>query len=200
MSTKPNLDEQFWTNRWEAGQTGWDIGYASPAIVHYVEANIPKDATILIPGAGNAYEATWLFENGWKNVTVVDISKVPIQRLKEKNPQIPGKQFVYGDFFKHTGQYDWILEQTFFCALVPHLRPAYVEKMAELVKEGGFLAGLFFNFPLTEKGPPFGGSEEEYRTRFSPYFELKKLEPATHSIKPRLGSEFAFEFQRKTGI
>ena len=200
MSNQPTLDEAFWTNRWSSGQTGWDIGYASPALVHYIETRVPKEASILIPGAGNAYEATWLFENGWRNVTVVDISEIPIQKLREKNPHIPGAQFVHGDFFEHTGQYDVVLEQTFFCALMPQMRPAYVEKMAELVKEGGCLAGLLFNFPLTEQGPPFGGSEEEYRSRFSPYFEIKKLEPAIHSIKPRLGSEFAFEFQRKTGI
>ena len=77
------------------------------------------------------------------------------------------------------------------------MRDQYVAKMAEIIVPGGKLTGLLFNFPLTEEGPPFGGSEEEYRKRFAPFFELKILQPALNSIKPRLGRELWFEFTRK---
>ncbi len=190
-----NLNESFWTQRWENGETGWDIGYASPALIAYAEENIPKDATILIPGAGNAYEAIWLFENGWEKVYVLDISHIPLGKILERFPQFPTNQLIHSNFFKHAGKYDFILEQTFFCALLPTFRPDYVVQMTQLLKKGGKLAGLLFNFPLTIQGPPFGGSEDEYRIRFAPYFEILNLEPCKSSIKPRAGKELFFEFQ-----
>ena len=190
------LSEAFWTQRWEKGTTGWDIGYPSPALIEYAQASIPKEASILIPGAGNAYEAIWLFENGWKQVSVLDISAVPIQRLQVKYPEFPKDQLIHTNFFDHLGNYDFVLEQTFFCALSPSLRDQYVQQMHNLIAQGGKLAGLLFNFPLTEKGPPFGGSAGEYQERFSPYFNILKLETAQNSIKPRQGSELFFEFER----
>jgi thiopurine S-methyltransferase len=65
----------------------------------------------------------------------------------------------------------------------------YVEKMHELLSKDGQLAGVLFDFPLTEKGPPFGGSQQEYEKLFSEKFEIKKLERCYNSIKPREGSE-----------
>ena len=54
------LDVAFWNNRWATGQTGWDIGYASPAITTYLQQYENKNAAILIPGCGNAHEAEFL--------------------------------------------------------------------------------------------------------------------------------------------
>jgi thiopurine S-methyltransferase len=62
---------------------------------------------------------------------------------------------------------------------------------------GGKLAGLYFNFPLTQEGPPYGGSEEEYRKRFSAQFEIEKMYAAPNSIKPRAGRELWVEMRKK---
>ena len=48
-----------------------------------------------------------------------------------------------------------------------NLRPNYVTKMHNLLSEKGKISGLLFDFPLTEVGPPFGGSQEEYVNLFS---------------------------------
>ena len=40
-------------------------------------------------------------------------------------------------FFEHNKKYDLILEQTFFCALNPALRRAYVAKVYELLNVNG---------------------------------------------------------------
>ena len=93
--------------------------------------------------------------------------------------------------------YDLIIEQTFFCALQPNLREKYVSKMYDLLSEKGKISGLFFNFPLTEVGPPFGGSYEEYVNLFSEKFTIKTLEPAYNSIKLRTNKELFFTFEKK---
>ena len=104
---------------------------------------------------------------------------------------------VYENGKQYEKKYDLIIEQTFFCALNPSLRDKYVEKMHELLNPKGKLIGLLFQFPLTEEGPPFGGSENEYIKLFSNNFKIRTLETAYNSIKPREGRELFFIFEKK---
>jgi len=190
------LNKNYWTARYDANETGWDIGYASTPIKSYIDQLENKNIRILIPGAGNAYEAAYLFENGFKNVTVLDFAQKPLDNLQKRIPDFPSSQLVNDDFFNHKGTYDLILEQTFFCALSPKLRTDYAQKMQELLAENGKLVGLLFDFPLTEKGPPFGGCHDEYLATFKPYFTRIKMERCYNSIKPRQGNELFFILQK----
>jgi len=69
--------------------------------------------------------------------------------------------------------------------------------MHNLLKENGKLAGVLFSFPLTEQGPPFGGSVEEYQELFSEKFLFKTLESCYNSIKPRENNELFIIFHKK---
>lgn len=195
---KEKHSKRFWEARYRDGQTGWDIGQPAPALTEYADQLPDKSLRILLPGAGRGYEAEYLFRQGFSNLTVIDIASAPLQALRERVPEFPESQLVEMDFFSYTGgPFDLVLEHTFFCALPPRMRPGYVEKMAELLRPGGKLAGLLFDFPLTETGPPFGGSEAEYRKWFSPAFELQTLGRARNSIPPRAGKELFFIFEKK---
>lgn len=189
--------KEFWSARWENGETQWDAGSPTAPLAEYIQTLDDRSIQILIPGCGSGYEAELLWSLGFKNVHVIDIAEIPLQRFRERNPDFPKDQLICADFFTLNKKFDLVLEQTFYCAIPPVLRDQYVLKMAEIIHPGGKLAGLLFNFPLTEEGPPFGGSVEEYRSRFSPYFDLLVLKPAENSIKPRLGRELWFEFIRK---
>ncbi len=191
------LNEKYWSERYEQGQTGWDIGYPSTPIKAYIDQLTNKELKILIPGCGNGHEAAYLWEQGFKNVHVVDLSAFPLKDLKERCPDFPSEQLIHGDFFDLEMTFDLILEQTFYCALNPELRTQYVSKMHELLEDSGQLVGLLFDFPLTSEGPPFGGSEAEYRERFSPQFELRTLAKAHNSIPPRAGKEFFIILKKK---
>jgi len=158
-----------------------------------------KNLKILVPGAGNAYEVGYLHEQGFNSVYALDISEKPLHDFQQRHPDFPKDQLLVGDFFDlELNDFDLVLEQTFFCALLPKERESYAQKMRSLLKEDGLLAGLFFDFPLTEKGPPFGGSLEQYRTLFSTYFHIRKLERAYNSILPRQGTELFFIFEKKS--
>mgnify|MGYP001112649193 CR=1 FL=1 len=191
-------NKAFWEGRYLEGRTGWDIGQPAPALIEYAGQLPEKSLPILMPGAGRGYEAEYLFREGFSNLTVIDIAHAPLQALRERVPDFPEHQLVEMDFFAYEGgPFDLVLEHTFFCALPPGMRPAYAEKMADLLRPGGKLAGLLFDFPLTDEGPPFGGSEAEYRKLFSPYFYLHTLERASNSIPPRAGKELFFIFEKK---
>lgn len=183
------LNENFWTDRYLNADTGWDIGYPSTPIKTFIDGLENKDLRILIPGAGNAYEAEYLYSEDFTNVDVLDIAKPALESLKKRINEIPESRLIHKDFFDHQGTYDLILEQTFFCALNPKLRENYALKMQDLLGANGILAGVLFDFPLSEEGPPFGGSQKEYKNLFSPYFEIKTLERCYNSIAPRNGNE-----------
>ena len=193
------LDENYWTDRYEQGSTGWDIGYVSTPIKEYINQLEDKELRILIPGAGNAYEAQYLWEQGFRNVTVVDLSAAPLQNLSERVPDFPQDQLLQCDFFDLDETYDLIIEQTFFCALNPSLRAEYVRKCHELLAPGGKIAGLLFNIPLFEDHPPFGGHESDYRPLFEPYFHIDIMEMAHNSIKPRTGNELFIKLRKSVG-
>lgn len=194
-----NLNKEYWQQRYVNRQTGWDLGGVSPPIAAYADQLEDKDQKILLPGAGRGYEAEYLYRNGFEQLTVVDIAPYPLENLRERLPEaFPESRLVESDFFEfNEGPFDLVLEHTFFCALPPDLRPRYAEKMASLLKDEGKLAGLLFDFPLTEEGPPFGGSREEYLRLFEPFFEIHILEEARNSIPPRAGRELFFIFEKK---
>ena len=191
------LGQDFWNARWAAGETGWDTGSAAPALTEYAAQYPNKNAAILIPGCGSAYEAEALAKMGFQNITLLDIAPEAVARLQQKFAQQSQIQVVLGDFFQHEGHYNLILEQTFFCAIPPHRRAEYIRQAAALLREGGRLVGLLFDKTFDKPGPPFGGHEAEYRALFSPYFSIRKMEPCTNSIAPRAGSELFINLEKK---
>lgn len=195
---KNNLDKTYWENRYIKNQIGWNIGYPSTPLKTYIDQLEDKSIRILIPGAGNGYEAEYLWHNGFKNIYILDIAKQPLDNLKSRLPEFPEEQLLNMNFFDLNIDFDLILEQTFFCALKPSERERYVEKTNQLLKSNGKLVGLFFNFELTESGPPFGGNMATYRSLFRNLFEIKILEPSINSIKERQGKELFFIFEKKT--
>lgn len=184
-----DLNKRYWEKRYEEGTTGWDTGGPTKPLTDYIDQVGNKDLKILIPGAGNAYEAEYLFQKGFNNVYVIDMAKQPLENLKERAPNFPDDQLKQEDFFKHQGSYDLILEQTFFCAIDPASRTSYVKKAEEILNPGGKLVGVLWSVPMNEEQPPFGGSMDEYMALFSPQFHINTLESCYNSIKPRMGRE-----------
>jgi len=194
---KNNFSQTFWETKYKSSALGWDLGTVSPPLKAYIDQLKDKNTSILIPGAGNGYEVAYLHQQGFKNVTVVEIAQQPLLNLEERIPNFPKSNLIQVDFFEHDGQYDLILEQTFFCALSPFLRESYVMQMHSLLKQSGKIAGLLFDFPLTENGPPFGGSESEYKNLFARKFEIITLERCYNSVEERRNTELFSIFEKK---
>jgi hypothetical protein len=194
--TKMELNSDYWENRYKKNEIGWDTGSITTPLKEYIDQLNNKDLKILIPGAGNGYEFDYLINNGFKNVFVVDIAATPLKNIEKRNPKYKSNLILL-DYFELNQKFDLIIEQTFFCALDPNLRKNYSLKTSEILNSKGKIAGLLFDFPLTEDGPPFGGSIEEYKNLFSKTFDIKILEKAYNSIKPRANKELFFIFEKK---
>lgn len=189
------LDQTYWNNQYQANATGWDLGQVSPPIKTYIDTIENKEVKILIPGCGNAYEAEYLIQQGFTNITVIDIAPSLVENLKQRFENNKNIRVVLGDFFEHHGTYDYIIEQTFFCALPPTMRQKYVWKMHQLLSDYGKLIGLLFNREF-EISPPFGGNIKEYEPLFYKAFTFNSISLAGNSIPSRANSELFFEFQK----
>ena len=163
------LSSEYWNTRYLENDFGWDAGEITTPLKTYFDQLKDKSVKILIPGAGNSYEAEYLFDMGFKNVFVLDFAEAPLKNIKDRCKDFPTAQLIQDDFFNHKGQYDLIVEQTFFCAIDPNLRSAYAKHAHALLKPKGKLVGVLFNTVFEKAGPPFGGNKEEYQKYFSPY-------------------------------
>ncbi len=186
----------YWSARYKKGETGWDLNTPSPAIKHYLDHLKHKELSILIPGAGYGHEVAYAFENGFKDVYYLDFSKKAVEGCVERYPSLPKTHIICEDFFDLTMNVDVIIEQTFFCAIPPEKRMAYVQKASELLTQNGKLVGVLFNRQF-EVNPPFGGSKQEYQRLFKAYFHINCLENCQLSIAPRKNTELWIECTKK---
>ena len=193
---------QFWQQRYEEDSIGWDMGQVSPPLKAYID-QLPESAksqAVLVPGAGNAYEVGYLHEQGFTNVTLVDFAPAPIAAFAERYPDFPAKHLICADFFELSPeqyQFNWVLEQTFFCAINPSRRDEYMQQMAALLKPNGKLIGLLFDKDFGRDEPPFGGTKDEYQQRFATHFDIDIMEPSYNSHPARQGSELFIKMHVK---
>lgn len=191
------LNEEFWNNKYLNQEAGWDLKSPSSPLKAYIDQLTDTSTKILIPGCGNAYEAEYLSDKGFTNITLIDISEVVVNNIKNKFKDNLSIKVVHQDFFDFNGQFDLILEQTFFCALNPELRIKYSQKVNQLLSKEGKLVGVLFNRNFDNLSPPFGGNKAEYDTYFKDYFDYKVMEECYNSIPPRAGSELFINLKKK---
>ena len=193
-----DLNADYWNNRYLNEDAKWDVGEISTPLKLYINQIKNKELKILIPGAGNAYEAEYLILNGFRNVFVCDFAPEPLKALQKRCPQLTDNFLLLGDFFEiENHHFDLIIEQTFFCAINPSLRQKYFRKMHELLHTNGKLVGLLFNDILNTDQPPFGGNKEEYLNYFKNLFTIKTYETCYNSIKPREGRELFINLMKR---
>ena len=184
---------EYWRERYIQNKIGWDCGKISSPFKDYIDQLTDKNLKILIPGCGNSYEGDYLWQQGFKNVHVLDFAQEAIVNFKKLSPKFPVENIIEKDFFEHHDTYDVIFEQTFFCAIHPSRREEYVKHISSLLKENGKLVGVLFNRDF-DGGPPFGGNSEEYKNLFSKYFRELNIDSCYNSIKPRIGTELFIRF------
>jgi methyl halide transferase len=188
------LNDEYWDKQYQQNNLGWDLNQVSPPLAAYFDQIEDKSISIMIPGCGSAYEAQYLLDLGFCDITLVDISVTLVSQLREKLINTPVK-VVHQDFFELAGKYDLIVEQTLFCALSPSLRAKYVETMHRLLTPKGKLVGLLFNRTFEAQGPPFGGSTNEYTSLFEKHFLFHTIDYCTNSVEPRSGTELFINFR-----
>lgn len=191
------FDKEFWEKKYTNDDAQWNAGTITTPIKEYIDQLTDKKLAVLVPGIGHGHELMYLHERGFTNITGLDFTLVGALEAYGLMNDFPYGDVILGDFFEHEEQYDLIIEQTFFCSLPTENRVDYVNKMYDLLKPGGKLVGVLFDCHFNQDTPPFGGSKEEYLDLFKDKFEVKILETAHNSIKPRAGRELFFIIKKQ---
>lgn len=177
----------FWSERFQREFTPWDLGGVPVALRKFVEQS-SQPQVVLIPGCGTGYEVACLSEAGW-DVTAIDFSEAAVATARKSLGRWSDR-VVHADFFEFAPHrpVSLIYERAFFCALPVRMRPAIVQRWAELLPPGGLLAGFFF-FDDAPKGPPFGILSSELEALMAPCFERIVDEPVSDSLPVFKGKE-----------
>lgn len=207
-----------WHDAWINGRTRFDAGEVSPALVEVVDKYpIPKRGVGLVPGCGKGYDVVFLAEKLQMHVYGADISPKAIEEATNFANGAKDVTFAAVDFFDFSNtlpgidpsigkemplKYDLIFDYTFLCALDPTQRPAWVTRMAQLIKAGGILITLQFPVFPSEKeawegGPPWGLTLKLYDELLSETFEKVYAEKPTKSHPTRHTLEWIAVWKRK---
>lgn len=180
-------DQAFWSERFEQHFMPWDKGGVPAALQDFV-ARSARNAVVLIPGCGCAYEVAYLSEAGW-DVTAIDFSAAAVAAARALLGPWAAR-VEEADFFTFTPEkpLDLIYERAFLCALPRPMRAAIAARWAALLPAGGLLAGFFY-FDDAPKGPPFGIAPDELGALLTPYFERIEDQPVADSIPAFEGKE-----------
>ncbi|NML30622.1 methyltransferase domain-containing protein [Paraburkholderia antibiotica] len=195
FSTRDPNAPEFWDERFERHFTPWDQAGVPSAFRAFADRH--RDAAVLIPGCGSAYEAVWLARQG-NPVRAIDFSPAAVAAAREQLGAQHAQLVEQADFFTYEPPFKlaWIYERAFFCALPPTRRADYARRMAELLPAGALLAGFFF-LGATPKGPPFGVERGELDAVLTPYFELIEDEAVADSIAVFAGRERWLTWRRR---
>ena len=165
-----------WQRRYEEKDTPWDKGAASPALVDFLR-EYGITGRVLVTGCGRGHDARAVAAQAETTVIGLDLSTAAVAQARKLVPAtMSNLSFVAGDFFRlpegFAGSFDWLVEHTCFCAIVPSQRHDYVVAAANTLHAGGRIFGIFYLNPDSETTPPFPVTREELSALFDPRFTL----------------------------
>lgn len=196
-----NIDKaEFWEQKYQADEAGWNIKSATPAFLDILENPILAECKkILVLGCGFGYDAVAAAKKGFE-VTAIDISSTAILQAKkiadEENVKI---NFILDDLFlfDENVKYDIIYDYVMYCAINPDKRKEYSEKVSSLLNTNGLFLSIFFPVENKIGGPPFGVDMNEVENLFGKNMELFLSTTEIRSIKPRAGREHLQIYRKK---
>jgi SAM-dependent methyltransferase len=144
----------FWDNLYSSDQFHWDLGGPTPVFQRLAEGQLLKPGRMLVLGAGRGHDARLFARHGFE-VTAVDFSAAAVDAMNQlANPRYPF-HIVQADFFSlpetWSGRFDYVLDYTSFCAVLPRRRPEYADLVNRLLK----LGGRYIVLGQRPGGPPY---------------------------------------------
>ncbi|KAH7572708.1 hypothetical protein ACOSP7_006016 [Xanthoceras sorbifolium] len=194
-----------WEKCWDQGLTPWDLGQATPIILHLHQSRALPKGRALVPGCGTGYDVVAI-ASPERHVVGLEISDTAIQKAKELSSSLPNANYVTflkADFFTWlpTELFDLIFDYTFFCAIEPDMRLAWAQKMRDFLKPNGELITLMFPISDHIDGPPYKVSVSDYEEVLHPMgFQATSIVDNELAVGPRRGREKLGRWKRSSVI
>ena len=142
----------FWDTRFRSGVTPWDAAGSPRRLQQWLAGRAP--CRVLVPGCGTGYEVRLVAEHG-HDVLGIDVAEAAVEAAAAYLGPLADRVRKEDFFTFGAAPFDLVYERAFLAALPRRLWPQWAARMAELVRPGGLLAGVFF-LDDNQRGPPFG--------------------------------------------
>lgn len=139
------IQQHRWRRRYAEGDTPWDRGAPSPALIEWLEGGCVPGPAVLAPGCGRGHEVVELAARGFR-VTGIDFVEEAIDDLRRALAERNLEATLHrADFlnWRPDAPFDAVYEQTSLCALPPSQWPDYERCLFDWLKPGGVLLALF---------------------------------------------------------
>lgn len=157
----------FWEERYQQAQTGWERGQINHAFDMWLAFADLEPGRVLIPGCGRAPEVRAFAERGW-HVTAVDMAPSAVNFQRDTNKDLADRIDVFEANlleWQPEQHVDLVYEQTCLCAMSPEHWQEYESLLFQWLKVGGELAALFMQ-TYKDGGPPFHCDWKDMRNLF----------------------------------
>jgi len=194
------LRRRAFERRYRRGEIPWDTGITPPEVVAFIDADPPPQAgRALDLGCGTGTNALYLAQRGW-HVVGVDFSSTAIEEAQRKldRGDTSGISFHQADVTQLSqagieGPFDFVLDIGCYHGIPARRKSDYVKGVSDVAAPGATMM-IFAWGPHARVPRRHPTREREIRRRFSPTFELVRIE---------LGKEPAgagwFTLRRKEG-
>ena len=196
--------ENIYTTK-QADEVSWYQPGAQTSVGFVNRAGLSSDARIIDIGGGDSYFAEQLLDNGFEDITVVDISAAALERAKERlGSKAAGIIWIVADAanFEPPATYDFWHDRAAFHFLTDEADiENYLKTAHAALKPGGtFVLGTF-----SEEGPKKCSgieikqySEASMQQRLAQYFERVECINTDHETPFGTVQNFTFcSFRKK---
>lgn len=173
------MDQDFWLNKWQQGQTGFHQPEGQSLLHEYwPQLELPPSSNILVPLCGKSRDMLWLANQG-HHVTGIELSDIAAQEFfAEAKLDYQRAQLEYFDCFKSTRieirvgnifdmpanelmRFDGFYDRAALIALPKELRQRYVDHLMAGLPSGAIGLLIAFSYdPALMSGPPFSVNDE----------------------------------------
>lgn len=183
----------FWDDLYKVSRFPWDLDGPTPVFQRLLREADFEPGKLLVLGAGRGHDARLFARHGFE-VTAVDFSAEAVDFMNQLDDPGSPIEIIRADFFslpgEWDGRFDYILDYTSFCAIIPSRRDEYADMVAGLLKPGGRYVILAFPIGSRPGGPPYSLQPDDIIQLYSQKgFSLKSRETPFDSAPGRAGYE-----------
>lgn len=148
----------FWDIRYQNNQFPWDLGGPTPVFARLAASGQLTPGKMIVLGAGRGHDAHLFARQGF-DVTAVDFADAAVAAMQAMADPDHPLEIVQSDFFwlppAFNGRYQYVLDYTSFCAILPARRSDYADLVTRLLQPSGQYVSLAFPIGTRPGGPPF---------------------------------------------
>lgn len=197
---------EFWQERFEKKETGWDRGSASPQLLAWLDRGELQPCRIAVPGCGSGWEVVELAKRGF-DVVGIDYTAAAVQKTRALvDAQGLKAEIIQADVLNYQpeNKFDAVYEQTCLCAIHPEHWLEYSQQLVKWLKPEGSLWVMFMQMlrPAASEegvihGPPYHCDINAMRALFSEKAWIWPKPPYAKVAHPNLSHELALRLVRR---